>query len=228
MRSAFLGDRPEPLGGAGNDLTHDSLLRSIVPTVHLAFANDPRHYRGNSVTPLVMEQHPSHEGGPRCNHRDIHPSDTAPAAMLTMPGEIVDRTRGCRFGRVLRAGGWIARGWIDECHRKTPTRSEEVRSAQAIHQLISQGSRFWPQLVAVELGPCPSELKFQTEFHCERASPKSLLAHPTANTRIPIWVPPETNFFSAALLPSRPTADCKRKCAIATTPSPRTPTGSLR
>jgi hypothetical protein len=109
-----------------------------------------------------------------------------------------------RRGHVLRAGGWIARGWIAECHRKTPTKSEEVRKRSGIHQLISQGNRFWPQLVAAELGPCPSELKFQTEFHCERASPKSLLAHPTANTRIPIWVPPETNFFSAALLPSRP------------------------
>jgi hypothetical protein len=42
--------------------------------------------------------------------------------MLTMPGKVVDGTGARRRGRVLRAGGWIA-----ECHRKTPTKSEEVR-----------------------------------------------------------------------------------------------------
>ena len=97
-----------------------------------------------------------------------------------------------------------AAGLLNVIARPPPSQRKYASARATIHQLTSQGSRFWPQLVAVELGPCPSELKFQTEFHCERASPKSLLAHPTANTRIPIWVPPETNFFSAALLPSRP------------------------
>jgi hypothetical protein len=43
-----------------------------------------------------------------------------------MPGEVVDGIGARRLGRVLRTGGWIG-----QCHRKTPTKSDEVPSARA-------------------------------------------------------------------------------------------------
>jgi hypothetical protein len=62
--------------------------------------------------------------------------------------------------------------------------SSQDPTAAAINSHAQRAS-VWPQLGAVELGPCPSDLKLQTEFHGE--SEPEFAPRPTSllNTQIP-------------------------------------------